>query len=263
MTPYYEREGVTIYNGDCLEVMPSLEPQSVDCIIADMPYGTTECAWDAIIPLAPMWEQVKRVIKPLGAIVLFASQPFTTVLIASNMEQFKYTWVWKKSLGANFMNAKNRPIPIHEDICVFSPGTVANRSPRRMTYNPQGLIHRPHHKKRLAPATAKAGGFIRQRPSHVAAYDVEYINYPKSVIQFANPNHDNVHRTQKPLPLLEYLVLTYSNPGDLVLDFTMGSGTTLEAAKILGRRAIGIDIDPAWCDEAANRLIQDVLPLAV
>lgn len=262
MTPYYERGGIAIYNGDCLDVLPSMEAESVDCIIADMPYGTTECAWDAIIPLAPMWEQVKRVIKPLGAIVLFAAQPFTTALIASNMEQFKYTWVWHKSRGANFINVKNCPVKVHEDICVFSPGAAANRSPRRMTYNPQGLIYAPHRRRRNTPMTNK-GGFMRARPNHVAEYDIEYVNYPKSVIEFANPNNHTTHSTQKPLALLEYLVLTYSNPGETVLDFTMGSGTTLEAAKILGRRAIGIDNDPVWCDEAANRLAQDVLPLAV
>lgn len=227
-----------VHHIEALELLNLLPDQSIDAIITDLPYGTTACAWDEVIPFAPMWEGVKRVLKPRGVFVTTASQPFTSALVMSNPEWFKYSWVWKKTRGSGFINAKNRPISIHEDVLVFSPGTIANGSDNRMTYNPQGIIYAPYHKKRLKPMTAKKGGFLGQRPSHVAEYDVEYVNYPTSVLEFPNPNDDNDHATQKPVALYRYLVRTYTRPGDLVLDFCSGSGTTGEAARAEERRYI-------------------------
>lgn len=243
-----------LLQGDCLEILPTLAAQSVDAIITDLPYGTTACKWDEVIPFAPMWEQVKRVLKPRGAFVTTASQPFTSRLINSNLEWFKHEWVWLKTRGSGFINCKNRPIAIHENICVFSPGTTANCSPRQITYNPQGLIYAPYHKKRLKPMTAKADGFLGYRPSHVSEYDVEFINYPNSVIEIGNPNDANDHPTQKPVALYEYLIRTYTNEGDTVLDFTMGSGTTGVAAINTGRHFIGIELDANYFAIAQRRI---------
>ena len=247
-------QNVTLYRGDCLEVMPTLEDGSIDMVLADPPYGTTACKWDAVIPFAPMWEQLKRLCKKNGAIVMTASQPFTSALVMSNVGMFKYCLVWRKTRGSGFINAKNKPIASHEDVVVFSEGTTANRSPRRMNYYPQGLIHAPYHKKRNKPMTAKEGGFLGTRPSHVAEYDVEYVNYPTSVINVSNPNNGLVHPTQKPVALMEYLIRTYTNEGGTVLDFTMGSGTTGVAAVNLGRRFVGIEMDEKYFEVSSTRI---------
>jgi site-specific DNA-methyltransferase (adenine-specific) len=259
MKPAYDHNGTTLYQGDCLEVMPHLPSGSIDLILCDLPYGTTDCAWDSVIPFSPLWTEYKRLIKPRGAIVLTAAQPFTTALIASNMAMFKYTWVWQKTRGSGFINAKNRPIACHEDICVFSSGTVANKSDQRMVYNPQGLVYAPFHTKRNAPMTAKKGGFLGTRPSHVASYDGEYQNYPRSVLLVPNPNNDNDHPTQKPVGLMEYLIQTYTEEGQTVLDNCFGSGTTAVACRNTCRRSIGIELNPAYIDIARRRLSQGSL----
>ena len=247
-----------LYQGDCLDVLPTLDAGSVDCVIADPPYGTTACAWDSVIPLGPMWEQLKRVIKPRGAIVLFAAQPFTSALVMSNPHWFKYQWVWEKSLIGDVMNAKNKPMRKHEDIAVFSGGTTANCSDRRMTYNPQGLrrvdTFRKNHYRLDGQATFKP-----QRPSHGVGWQQEYTDYPVSILRFDNGNHDSLHPTQKPLELLSYLVRTYTNAGETVLDFTMGSGTTGVACRMEGRRFIGIERDPHYY-VIAERRIQNAQP---
>lgn len=245
---------------DLLTLCGALPSQSVDMILCDLPYGTTACAWDSIIPLEPMWVQFKRVIKPRGAIVLTASDPFSALLKTSNLEWFKYTTIWKKTRGSGFINAKNQPISSHEDIIIFSPGTVANCSTKRMTYNPQGIVYAPYHKKRLKPMTAKPNGFLGSRPSHVAEYDVEYINYPTSVVEFANPNNDNLHPTQKPVALFEYLIRTYTQAGELVLDPCIGSGTTAIAARQTGRQFIGGDLTSEYARLANRRLNKPYTP---
>ena len=243
----------TLYLGDCLDVMPTLAGP-FDAIITDLPYGTTACKWDSVIPFEPLWAQVKRLLAKRGAFVTTASQPFTSALIMSNLAWFKYCWVWKKTRGSGFINCKNRPISIHEDIAVFSPGTVANCSQGNMAYNPQGLEYAPYHKKRRKPMTAKKGGFLGARPSHVAEYDVEFINYPKSVIELGNPNSDLAHPTQKPVALYEYLIRTYTNAGDTVLDLCMGSGTTGVACVQTGRHFVGIEIDTDYFEIAVKRI---------
>ena len=256
--PYFETKLGKLYHGDCLEIMPELEP--VDLVLTDPPYGTIACEWDSVIQIEPMWKQLKRIIREggNGAIVLMSAQPFTSVLISSNLTMFKYEWVWEKTRASGFINCKNRPISKHENICVFSLGTVANKSKRLMKYNPQGLIYAPYHKKRLQPMTAKPGGFLGMRPSHVAEYDVEYINYPKSVIKVANPNTGLLHPTQKPVVLMEYLIKTYSNKNETVLDFCVGSGTTAIACERLNRKWIGIEIEEKYCEIAVKRIEENL-----
>lgn len=203
-----------LHHGDCLEIMPRLAAGSVDAIICDPPYGTTACAWDSVIPFSPMWECIKHVIKPRGAVVLFGSQPFTSALVMSNAEWFRYQWVWEKSRPSGFINCDSAPLKNIEDICVFSDGSAV--------YNPQmtqaeRVVERSRKVK--AHITVCATDRIRQ-------FDNGGLAYPRSVLRFANPNHDNNHPTQKPVDLLAYLIKTYTQPGETVLDFTMGSGST-------------------------------------
>ena len=254
--------GYALRQGDCLDVMSRIPSGIVDMILCDLPYGTTACKWDTVIPFEPLWEQYKRVIKKSGAIVLTASQPFTTALIYSNMAAFKYCCIWEKTRGSGFINAKNKPIAIHEDICVFSEGTTANCSPRRMNYFPQGLVYAPYHKKRNKPMTAKVGGFLGTRPSHVSEYDVEYTNYPTSVIKISNPNKGLTHPTQKPVALMEYLIRTYTDANEVVMDNCMGSGTTGVACANTGRKFIGIEKDPGYFETAKKR-IEDAYALRI
>lgn len=247
--------GIDIHLGDCLEVMGDIPDGSVDMVMADLPYGTTACEWDSVIPLEPLWAHYKRIIKPRGAIVLTASQPFTTALIASNLDWFKYCWVWEKSLVGDVMNAKNKPLKAHEDICVFSPGTTANRSPRLMNYHPQGVKETFYQRKQSYRDPEKGPSpFHNPRPSHKAIKTQTLTNYPRSIIRFANPNQGTDQPTQKPVALMEYLIRTYTNEGELVLDNTMGSGTTGIACIRTGRRFIGIEKDPDIFETARRRL---------
>lgn len=202
--------------------------------------GTTACAWDSIVPLAPMWEQFKRVIKPRGAIVLFGSQPFTSVLITSNLQWFKYSLVWEKTVSANFFNAKNKPLVKHEDICIFSEGTTANGSERNMIYNPQGLVQvdKEWHRPRKYGSAHKF-----DRESHSLTRTIEFSGYPGSILKYSNANNESVHPTQKPVNLLAYLIRTYTNPGETVLDCCFGSGTTGVACMETGRNFVGVEKD--------------------
>ena len=243
----------SIYNMDCLEGMKLIDDTSVDMILCDLPYGTTACTWDSVIPFEPLWDQYRRVIKRNGAIVLTASQPFTTALIASNMTWFKYCWVWVKSRSTDFVNAKNKPMRRHEDVCVFSEGTTANRSLRRMPYFPQGVIYKPSHQYRPNPKM-KNGGVVGERPSHTRGYEREWENYPTSVITIKNPNNNSLHPTQKPVDLFVYLVQTYTNPGELVLDNCMGSGTTAVACINTGRNYIGFENNTVYYDSSLKRI---------
>lgn len=246
MKPYYEHNGITIYCGDCLEVMPHLEP--TDAIITDPPYGTTACSWDTVIPFDPMWTNVKRLIKPSGAVVLFGSQPFTSTLIMSNLKWFKYEWIWEKSNAVDFATATIRPRKMHENIMVFSKNGH--------TYHPQMTKGQPYIDK-PRKRTNRVHGSVMPK----LGITNMGTRYPSSVIKRSNPNNEGLHPTQKPLDLMQYLVLTYTQPNDLVLDFTCGSGTTLVAAKQLGRRAIGIELEEKYCEIAAQRLSQEVMQL--
>jgi len=234
---------INLLHGDCLEQMKTLGDGSIDMILTDPPYGTTACKWDSIIPLEPMWEQLKRVIKPNGAIVMTASQPFTTTLIASNMNMFKYCWVWEKGAPVGFLNARRMPLKDHEDICVFYQ--------KQPTYSPQGLTVTNTKSSRKNGKT-KTGG------TYGAVSDVEYVakegNFPRSVQRFKRVTHKQIHPTQKPVALMEYLIKTYTNEGETVLDFTMGSGTTGVAAKNLNRSFVGIELDPDYYNIAKARV---------
>ena len=229
-------------------MMKLIPDGSVDMIMADLPYGTTACKWDSVIPFAPLWERYRRVCKPNAAIVLTASQPFTTCLINSNFADFKYCWVWEKSISGDVFNAKNKPLKKHEDVCVFSTGTTANCSDRRMPYNPQGLV--ACQKKGRNKETVRA--FFAPRPSHKAEYLQENTNYPTSVLKFNNDRGE--HPTQKPVALMEYLIKTYTQEGQTVLDNTMGSGTTGVACQNTGRVFIGIERDPGILATASARI---------
>ena len=238
-----------LLHGDCLEKMAEIEDGSVDLVLADPPYGTTLCPWDSIIPLEPMWDHLRRVIKPNGVIVMTASQPFTTTLIASNMPMFKYCWVWEKSIPSQFNLCNKRVMKWHEDVVVFH----SSRPLSRPVYNPQFTSGRRNHSKGGAVGKpcgpAHFGSML-----HYAADTHTTMKHPKSVIRIANPRIKNQHPTQKPVELMEYLIKTYTNEGGTVLDFAMGSGTTGVACANLNRSFIGIERDDLFYQRASDRL---------
>jgi site-specific DNA-methyltransferase (adenine-specific) len=227
---------IDLHLGDCLEVMKQIPDKSVDAIICDLPYGTTACKWDSVIPFEPLWNQYKRIIKDNGAIVLTASQPFTTALIASNIKQFKYCWVWDKKLAGNPFLAKYQPLKRHEDICVFSN--------LKHKYNPQMVTGK----------LRKKGGGRSKLFNVELTSSINDQYYPQSIIEFSNTNRNVDHPTQKPVALMEYLVNTYTNEGDTVLDNCMGSGTTGVACKNLNRHFIGIEQDANYFEIAKGRI---------
>ena len=229
--------------GDCLERMNEIEGGSVDMILTDPPYGTTACKWDSIIPLESMWEQLKRIIKPNGAIVITASQPFTTTLISSNMKMFKYCWVWEKSRSSTPMLAKKQPMRFHEDICVFYR--------KQPVYNPIMTEGARNHGTKSGQAVVNIHG---GRKSEFKA-NTSNLKYPRSVVKVKSTDSTrNLHPTQKPVALMEYLIKTYTNENETVLDFTMGSGTTGVAAKNLNRSFIGIEMDEGYFNIAKERI---------
>lgn len=238
-----------LINGDCLEEMKNIETGSVDMILTDPPYGTTACKWDSIIPLEPMWEQLKRIIKPNGAIALTASQPFTTTLIASNLPMFRYCWVWEKERGSGFARANKQPLRKHEDIVVFY-----SKPP---FYNSIG--------KKLDKPYAHALPINKSKSDNVSGSgfnedgDRIYKKYTHSkkhtIIKISRDSTKNsFHPTQKPVALMEYLIKTYTNEGETVLDFTMGSGTTGIACNNTNREFIGIELDPTYFKIAEQRI---------
>jgi len=226
-----------LWHGDCLELMRSIPGKSVDMVLCDLPYGTTQNKWDSVIPFNILWEQYDRVLKDIGAVVLFSGQPFTSRLITSNIEIFKYVWIWEKNVKTGHLNAHHMPMRKHEDICVFYK--------QKPTYNPQGLL--PHNK-------------ITRRGSNGSNYGASgteniqsWTNYPADILRF-DRDMPPIHPTQKPLALCEYLIKTYTNGGDLVLDNCMGSGTTCLAAKNLDRQFIGIEKEKEYYDICVERL---------
>ena len=243
-----------LLQGDCLEIMPTLEAQSFDAIIADIPYGTTACSWDTVIPFAPMWENLKRLAKPRAAIVLFGSQPFTSALIASNFEMFKYAWVWDKLQATDFANSHYRPMRATEDISVFSLYDAAPASLNKMNYFPQGLVKSDKVKKRGALAAGLHMNITANNMlSKEHTYIQEFSNYPTNILKFPKDNSGE-HPTQKPVALMEYLIKTYTNEGDTVLDFTMGSGSTLVAAVNTNRNGVGIELREDYYNIAQRRV---------
>ena len=235
--------------GNCLERMKEIPDESVDLILTDPPYGTTACKWDSIIPLEPMWEQLKRVIKPNGAIVMTASQPFTTTLIASNINSYCYNWTWNKRKAGNIFLAKVQPMKVHEDVVVFS---LSGKMP---TFHPIMTL-RDKVKKSKNYGTGEALGGSGEREGKEYTYTHKN---PLSIIDISNANQrGKVHPTQKPVALMEYLIKTYTNETDTVLDFTMGSGTTGVACVNTNRKFIGIELDETYFNIAKERIDLDI-----
>ena len=261
-----------LYQGDCLEEMNKIADESVDLILCDLPYGTTDrkgveekgnnrlLKWDTVIPLDLLWEQYRRILKPLGTVALTADQPFTSMLILSNLDWFKYEWIWKKQKTTGFLLANYRPMKETEDVVIFSPGgaAAASRNGKNMTYNPQGLIEKKVKKKN----NAKRLGKFLHNPEHMGSnnkllheteYEQKWTNYPSEIIEFGL-DRNVIHPTQKPVALMEYLIKTYSNEGDTVLDNCMGSGTTGVACKKTNRNFIGIEKESEYFTQAKERI---------
>ena len=235
---------IDLIKGDCLQAMQAIPDGSVDMILTDPPYGTTACKWDNVIPFEPMWEQLKRIIKPNGAIVLFGSEPFSSHLRLSNLKMYKYDWVWNKVMTTNFAMAKKQPLRNNENIAIFYA--------KQATYNPQLDNSK----------TIKPFGKVKGSPSEVCGNlgdkKKSGVGYPKNILTFARPNNlskdGNLHPTQKPVALLEYLIKTYTNESETVLDFTMGSGSTMIACLNTNRKGIGIELDKHYFDVATKRI---------
>lgn len=238
-----------IIHGDCLERLRELSDNSVDMVLADLPYGTTACKWDTVIPFEPLWEELHRVAKPNAAMCMFGCEPFSSALRMSNIKRFKYDWIWKKNRPVGFVNAKLRPLGIHEIISVFSEGKTANGSVN-MPYNPQGLI--PVNRMVRSPS-APTNENSYSRPSHKKEFLQENGNYPRTILEFSKDD-TRKHPTQKPVALLEYLIRTYTNEGDTVLDPTMGSGSTGVACVNIGRNFIGIEREAEYVKIAESRI---------
>lgn len=246
----------TLHHGDCLDILPTLPPSSVDAVIADPPYGTTACKWDSVIPFDAMWRELKRIVKSRGAIVLFGSQPFTSALVMSNPKWFRYEWVWQKNKPTGSLNVIRQPMRSHENILVFSSNSSI--------YNPQKIRRTPEEYRACMRTNTTVYGqqngiygehprsAIRVRPP----VEEQWFKHPHTVLVFSRDEKrdGSNHPTQKPLALMEYLVKTYTNEGDTVLDFTFGSGTTGEACINTGRDFIGIERDKGYYDIASKRL---------
>jgi len=240
--------------GDCLERMADIPDGSVDMVLCDLPYGTTACKWDTVIPFEPLWEHYWRVIRDDGAVVLTASQPFTTALIGSQIERFAFSWVWNKVFGANFVQAKRQPIKTHEDVVVFS------KTGKQPMYRPQ-MIKRDKPIKKGGNKQSKAIPIAKTEASKVfgasgKTYDEKY---PVSIAEFScRDDARGLHPTQKPVALFEYLIRTYTDPGHTVLDNCAGSGTTAIAAERTGRRWICIEREPTYYYPAVGRVWGEV-----
>lgn len=222
---------IELYHGKAEDIMPTLPQGCADAVIADIPYGTTACPWDTVIPFDVMWQCIRHVIKPKGAVVLFGSQPFTSALVMSNPAWFGCEWIWSKSNGGGFLNANRYPLKRHENIVVFSDGLP--------TYNAQMRRGKPYR------CRSTAAGLTTQDQSVAGWWTVnDGDRYPLSIVEY--PNDTGLHPTQKPVALMEYLVKTYTNEGETVLDFTAGSGTTAVAAYKTGRNCIAIESDAGY-----------------
>lgn len=235
---------IDLRHGDCLEIMKSIPDGSIDAIITDPPYGTTACKWDSVIPFEPMWAELKRIIKPNGAIVLFGSEPFSSALRMSNIKEYKYDWIWDKKIPSGMSFARYQPMRQHECISIFCKS--------KTIYNPQVSMRDKPIKK---------GGNKFSETAPIAACKENVIfkktyttKQPTSIIQFDKVRKGSVHPTQKPVELIEYLIKTYTNENETVLDFTMGSGTTGVACKNLNRNFIGIELDEGYFNIAKERI---------
>lgn len=225
--------------------MKDLPDKSVDMILCDLPYGTTKCKWDVVIPFDPLWCQYERIIKDDAAIVLFGSEPFSSYLRLSKIDLYKYDLIWEKNNGAGFLDCNVRPIKYHEEIMIFSKSGCSNGAKKKMKYYPQGLVYvnKPHGNRN--------GKLLND--SKNSCVNTKYENYPKSVLRFSKDKQ--IHPTQKPVALCEYLIKTYTNEGETVLDNCMGSGSTGVAALNTNRRFLGIELDTTYCGIAKKRIL--------
>jgi len=233
---------IELMHGDCLELMKDVPDQSVDMILCDLPYGTTACKWDTVIPFEPLWAQYKRVIKPNGAIVLFGSEPFSSLLRVSNLKQYKYDWIWNKKNSGGGLLAKRQPLKICELISVFSF--------KAHNYYPQMIKGKMRNKKSYGSRLGSVTGEISEGEDR---FNDMY--FPKNIIEFSNANQSGKqHPTQKPVALMEYLIRTYTNEGETVMDNCMGSGTTGVACVNTGRKFIGMEQDAKYFEIAQKRI---------
>ena len=255
---------IVLWHGDCLEKMKLIPDETIDLVLCDLPYGVTKCKWDSVIDIDKLWIEYKRIIKkPSGVIALFAQQPFTSLLISKCFDLFKYNIFWKKSKCTQYLLANYRPMKCIEEICVFSYGGAAAASKHKgnMTYNPQGLIPKVVEKKN----SAKRIGKMLNQSHHLGPnnklisgkpYKQKFTNYPKELVEFpvVMKEESTIHETQKPIGLTEYLIKTYSNEGDTILDNTMGSGTTGIGCINTNRKFIGIEKKDTYYALASNRI---------
>jgi site-specific DNA-methyltransferase (adenine-specific) len=232
---------INLMKGDCLEVMKEIEDGSVDMVLTDPPYGTTACKWDSIIPLEPMWEQLNRIIKPNGAIVLFGSEPFSSSLRMSNIKNYKYDWKWDKVIGSGFQVAKYKPMMRSEDVCIFGTGGRVNYYPIKIKRDKpiKGYAVNNSLSNPLANADKTVRTYTHKNPTNILEY---------------RKVKGTVHPTQKPVALMEYLIKTYTQESETVLDFTMGSGSTGVACKNTNRKFIGIEMDDKYFEIAKERI---------
>tara|TARA_B110000211_G_scaffold68338_1_gene78982 strand:+ start:245 stop:1129 length:885 start_codon:yes stop_codon:yes gene_type:complete len=254
-------DDITLLHGDCLERMRDIPDDSVNLVLCDLPYGSTKCKWDTIINIEKLWVEYKRIVKkPSGVILLFGQQPFTSMLVSSNYEWFKYNIIWKKNKTTQFLLANYRPMKCTEDICVFSKGgaAAASRKTGNMTYNPQNLIPVDIKKKN---SKERIGKMLNQshhlgpnnKLTSNSEYSQKFTNYPNELIEF-DIEYDTIHETQKPVKLIEYLIKTYSNENEIVLDNTMGSGTTGIGCVNTNRKFIGIELDATYYKLSKHRI---------
>ena len=242
---------IELIQGDCLEIMHSIPDKSIDMILCDLPYGTTACKWDTVIPFEPLWEQYKRIIKDNGAIVLTASQPFTSALVMSNVKMFKYEWVWDKHIPRGFANAKKMPMSKHENVLVFGVG--------KLKYNPEMILRdKPVTVKNYSKKGKDSAYKLNTDGDSGKSYTYTHKSPDTIIVGKWEANAGKVHPTQKPVALFEYLIKTYTNEGDTVLDNCMGSGTTGVACKNLNRNFIGIELDPEYFKIAEKRIHENL-----
>ena len=241
-------ENITLWQGDCLELMQDIPDKSVDMILCDLPYGTTQCKWDTIISFDLLWKQYNRVIKDNGVIALFGAEPFSSKIRISNLKKYKYDWIWEKSKATGFLNSKKQPLRAYENICIFYD--------KGITYNPQMKKSTPYDKGQRKQQT---NDDVYGKFEQVIVKNESGLRYPRNVIYFKTAESEGKvdHKSQKPVSLLEYLIKTYTNEGETVLDNCMGSGSTGVACVNTGRQFIGIEKDSAYFDIAKGRILNE------
>jgi site-specific DNA-methyltransferase (adenine-specific) len=246
---------IKLFHGDCLELMKQIPDKSIDMILCDLPYGTTACKWDIVIPFDELWRQYTRIIKDKGCIALFGQEPFSSFLRLSNLNMFRYDWYWNKTKQGNFAQAPYMPLKNIETVSIFSKGTIAKNSKIKMNYYPQGV----ENCNKINNGGNKSNAFRPNRKEKDKDHIQTKTNYPKQLIKF-DSCYEFKHPTQKPVELLEYLIKTYTNEGDTVLDNCMGSDSTGVASKNLNRDFIGIELDEHYFEIANSRILDNAEP---